>query len=215
MIKPKLWKGNDLEGEWQVTLKVDGVRALFTPFSGYHSRAGKELHNIPFCGLDDFEVFMGDWESTITAVRTKDSQEIPKNCLYSLDPIDKRLVLRWEWSPTAEKIRELLIWAIRNGYEGLVLRQGDKWLKVKPTETYDVEITGVQPGKGRNEGRVGALITPMGKVGTGFTDALREQLVDVELGTIIEVECMSLTKGGKFRHPRLKRIRWDKNEVSI
>ena len=61
---------------------------------------------------------------------------------------------------------------------------------------------------------MGALITEMGKVGTGFTDINREWWADpcrdLPVPYIIEVECMGLTKNGKFRHPRFKRIRWDK-----
>nr|WP_283842052.1 hypothetical protein [Bradyrhizobium sp. KB893862 SZCCT0404] len=108
---------------------------------------------------------------------------------------------------------------IAKGYEGLVLRQGDVWLKVKPTETYDVLVTGIIEGTGKHKGRMGALMTPMGKVGTGFSDAERVTFWNYckepddgrgIMGETIEVECMKLTDDGKFRHPRFVRVRPDK-----
>jgi ATP-dependent DNA ligase len=99
---------------------------------------------------------------------------------------------------------------VSQGYEGLVLRQGDRWLKVKPKETYDVLVTGIVEGTGKYAGKLGALITDMGKVGTGFTDKDREDLFTLPINTIIEVECMELTPKGKFRHPRFIRVRYDK-----
>jgi DNA ligase-1 len=81
---------------------------------------------------------------------------------------------------------------------------------------------------------MGALLTPRGKVGTGFTDKQREEwyewfmtqpcgiydeagekptrfelLADGAAPTI-EVDCWELTKDGKFRHPRYIRLREDK-----
>jgi ATP-dependent DNA ligase len=125
--------------------------------------------------------------------------------------LDSRLEAGTMIDPDAETIRFRMERAMREGYEGLMLRQGDKLLKVKPKETHDVPITGIQPGTGKHEGRMGALLTPMGKVGTGFTDEMRENFNDQRwIGIIIEVECMGLTPGGKFRHPRFVRVREDK-----
>ncbi|MEE8597957.1 MAG: hypothetical protein V3S69_00265 [Dehalococcoidales bacterium] len=86
---------------------------------------------------------------------------------------------------------------------------------IKPSETHDVLVTDVIEGTGKYVGMMGALMTPMGKVGTGFTDADRKwfwdtRIVNKDLPLLIEVECMSVTKNGKFRHARFKRIRWDK-----
>lgn len=77
-------------------------------------------------------------------------------------------------------------------------------------KTYNVEVTGLVAGKGRYLGKVGALITPMGRVSVGLTSEQRAEFVFIPLGTIIEVECMELTKTGKFRRPRFVRLRPDK-----
>lgn len=219
MIKPKLWNGKDLKGEWEVTLKIDGVRMLRDEDGNPVSRAGKPLYNLE--GIDDnttdAEIFLKDWETSVSMVRTKDGALVQNGWAYSLDPIDPRLLLSSMVDPSAETIQAKLVSAVANGYEGLVLRQGDKWLKVKASETHDVEVLSMIEGTGKYERMMGALMTPMGKVGTGFSDIERATLWSMHevagasvIGQIIEVECMSITKDGKFRHPRFKRVRWDK-----
>jgi hypothetical protein len=213
MIKAKNWKGNDLKGEWEVTLKIDGVRMLRDEDGNPVSRAGKPLYNLE--GIDDkitdAEIFLEDWETSVSMVRTKEGTLIKNECAYSLEPMDRRLWLADETDPTSTCIMNFLAEVTELGYEGLMLRQGDTWLKVKPTETFDVPVLQVIEGTGKYVGMMGALMTPKGKVGTGFTDKDRYDMWHRPWGDeLIEVECMSLTKDGKFRHPRFKRIRWDK-----
>jgi hypothetical protein len=240
MIKAKAWNGKDLKGTWEVTLKIDGVRALFVltevgPM--WLSRAGKPLYNIEAIptpgGPTDCEVYLPTFKDTIRAVRTKspkdDTPQIRPEHLYGLDPLDSRLkgsackgLPNSVEAPTAARIRQMLKAANFAGYEGLVLRQGDKWLKVKPEETHDVLVTGAIEGTGKHAGRLGALMTAKGKVGTGFSDTERQDLWlwfqtghDGECerpleGVTIEVSCMHFTKDGKFRHPRFVRMRPDK-----
>lgn len=267
MIKARPWNGKDLKGTWEVTLKIDGVRALWSPHDEqWYSRAGKPLYNIPKPhreDLRDCEVYLGNFKDTIRATRTQTPEasgctkhpEYLSRCrsigckwvegtpviearhLYSLDPLDSSL--RWrtdfrDWAlprshpehlvtnPGAVLLRFMLGQANAAGYEGLVLRQGDKWLKVKPEETHDVLITGAVEGIGKHKGRLGALQTSKGAVGTGFTDLERESLwlwfltghsgdVPCNLeGQTIEVSCMHFTPDGKFRHPRFIRMRPDK-----
>lgn len=214
MKKPKLWKGNSLEGKWIVSRKLDGVRAFITK-EGCYSRNGKPLYNLDKFIRDepqDVEVYLGSWESSITAVRSsKTVQDISSENLYSLDPLDDRLVLNEIVDPEANEIFNILNEVLVNGDEGIVLRQGDTWLKVKPTETYDVKVIDLLPGKGKHDGKLGAFITSMGNVGTGLTDQQRiEYNTDSMIGETVEVECMSLTPDGKFRHPRFVRVRYDK-----
>lgn len=45
--KPLSWNGKALAGHWLVTLKIDGVRAIWHDELGWQSRANKPLHNIP------------------------------------------------------------------------------------------------------------------------------------------------------------------------
>lgn len=219
MIKPKLWNGKDLKGEWEVTLKLDGVRMLRDEDGNPVSRSGKPLHNLQNvpAEITDAEIFCQDWETSVSLVRTHDAASVPLGCVYSLEPLDTRLCLTLLQNPRASEINRQLAVMVETGYEGLVLRQGDKWLKVKPSETHDVVVTDVLEGTGKYEGMMGKLVTPLGKVGTGFSDIERSVLWDMKeimpdsiIGKTIEVECMSLTKNGKFRHARFKRVRWDK-----
>lgn len=287
MIKAKPWNGKDLKGTWEVTIKIDGVRALWNG-KQWMSRAGKPLYNIPLplnsgpALPADCEVYLGNFKDTIRAVRTP-KPKVASGCklkkckatvgtdlegpcgvtrcgweeatpvikpehLYSLDPFDPRLKLEalgaglpFEdvfTNPKAEIIRAWLRKANRRGYEGLVLRQGDTWLKVKPMETHDVLVTGAIEGVGKHKGRLGALMTAKGKVGTGFSDFDRDNIwawykqvgplkgldyagsvtgnagqevySEPLIGQTIEVSCMHFTPDGKFRHPRFVRMRPDK-----
>lgn len=206
-MKFRLYKGETLYNV-TVTLKIDGIRAHNTP-DGPVSRSNKPLYNLKMPkSIQVAEIFAGTWEETVTAVRTIEGTPVPKEYIYSLSPkMDERLIVG-EYDRLTFKDVETIFRKYKKDYEGLVLYSDGKMYKVKDKETYDVEVTDIQPGKGKHEGRMGALITTMGKVGTGFTDAVREE--DWQPGMIIEVECMELTPAGKFRHPRFVRRRYDK-----
>lgn len=230
--KATSWNGKDLKGTWEFTLKIDGVRAFFTRERGWFSRNGKPLYNIPtvYRGdgpMEGCEVYCSkpgrsskeNYKATIKCVRAKTkARPIRTAELYSLGPLDHRLVLQAITSPNAGFIRATLASVVAQGYEGLVLREvGGKgrWLKVKPTETYDVRVTDIIEGTGKHKGRMGALMTEMGKVGTGFSDEERKEWWGFRRShaskwPLIEVSCMQLTPAGKFRHPRFERIRYDK-----
>ena len=82
-------------------------------------------------------------------------------------------------------------------WEGIVAKLGDStyqpgrrshsWLKIKNFLDLEVVVVGWSPGTGRREGTVGALLLAVpdgagglryaGKVGTGFTDAILDQLM--------------------------------------
>jgi ATP-dependent DNA ligase len=220
--KPRAWNGTKLTGDWLVTLKVDGVRAIWRDDQGWFSRANKPLYNIPpwqHGSARDCEVFVGTFRDTIRATRTKflkrNTPPIQLKHLYGLEPLDARL--RWGTltNPSAADILAQLQRANELDYEGLVLRQGDCWIKVKPEETHDVTITGFGEGTGKHLGRLGYVTTAKGAVGSGFTDAEREFLwaeakAQRLVGQVIEVSCMQFTPDGQFRHPFFVRMRPDK-----
>lgn len=209
MIKAKLWDGKDLEGEWTVSLKIDGIRALRDADGNVVSRNGKPLYNLDHLDFVDAEVYCGSWEDTVSACRTKNGTKVSQECVYSLHPLDTRLYIATLTNPTAAIIKEMLESVVAEGQEGLVLRKDDKWLKVKTKETYDVPVTGYVLGKGKYTTKLGKVFTPMGAVGTGFTDKQRED-PSFFVGKTIEVDCMELTPNGKFRHARFIRVREDK-----
>lgn len=219
MIKSKLWKGEDLKGQWEVTLKIDGVRMLRDDAGNPVSRSGKPLYNLDHLPkeITDAEIYAGDWERSISLVRTSvNGRPVRMEHVYPLDPIDDRLAMGTYEDPTSEFLSELLSAVVGQGYEGLVIRKGKQWLKVKPKESADVRITGIQPGTGKHEGKLGAFLTEHGKVGTGFTDEQREELNSEEyIGAIAEVEYMHVTPNNKMRHPRFIRIREDKSTETL
>jgi DNA ligase OB-like domain len=220
--KPRSWNGNKLSGHWFVTLKIDGVRAIWHDEQGWLSRADKPLYNIPAWregNARDCEIFVGSFRDTIRATRTKllkgDTPSVLPQHMYGLEPLDARL--RWGTftDPTAADILGQLQRANALGYEGLVLRQGKRWIKIKPEETHDVTITGYVEGRGKHLGRLGYVETDKGDVGSGFTDTERETLwaeakAERLVGQVIEVKCMEFTATGKFRHPFFVRMRPDR-----
>lgn len=229
------WNGKDLKGTYHVTIKVDGVRALWVDHGDvmghrWESRAGKPLYNIPspiICTTAPFwhpgvncELFLGSLKDTVRACRTQhlkpDTPRITHEHLYSLDPIDPRLDLGLVENPTAAWLTSKLATVNGQGYEGLVLRRKSdgQWIKVKPHDNYDVRVLSVHEGEGKFVGTLGYIKTHMGKVGSfSITDAERMTLWNQRHrlpGCTIEVKCMQLTPDGKFRHAIFIRERFDK-----
>lgn len=222
IIRPQAWNGKGLTGIWLLTLKIDGVRAIWHDEVGWLSRAYKPLYNIPPWQQGrarDCEVFVGNHRDTIRATRTKspkgDTPSISAEHLYGLYPLDPRLLWGNMTNPSAADILAQLARVNELGYEGLVLRRDDRWIKVKSEETHDVAITGFAEGKGKHLGRLGYVTTGKGAVGAGFTDAERENLwaeakAERLVGQVIEVGCMQVTPKSQFRHPFFVRMRPDK-----
>lgn len=213
MIKCKAWQGQDLTGAWDVYRKLDGVRALRVA-GKVVSRKGKPLHNLAHLRFTDAEVWLGDWDKTVSAVRTSSRATTVRQAdVYQLDPPDKRLFVDSVEHPTARTIRTLLRRHKAPGEDGLILRQGATWLKVKHVATYDVPVLRAvlgRPGT-KYQNYLGALVTPKGNVGAGLSDeARRVHPLRWWVGKTIEVRCRALTKAGKFIEPRFVRVREDK-----
>lgn len=210
-MKPKLWDGSDLSGNWYITRKLDGIRCLVDANGCATSYRNKPLYGIPLMPEGDYEVYCdGGFDETVKILRThRPHRTVRPDEMYELHS-DKRLLLDYVVNPTAEYLKTLLEERVALGEEGLVLRQDNKWIKVKKFETFDVKVLSYEEGAGKYIGKLGAVVTEMGKVGTGFTDKQREEFWQNGMTDIIEVECMELTPAGKFRHPRFKRERIDK-----
>ena len=124
-------------------------------------------------------------------------------------------------------IEKLLEEQTSKGEEGIMINIADapyvfnrtcNLLKVKKFKDADLPIIGFEEGKGRNANKLGALIVDYKgnkvKVGTGFTDELREMFwKDKErwLGKTITVKYFEETPGGKsLRFPVYVDYREDK-----
>ena len=169
--------------------------------------------------------YRGSFKDTVSRLKTIEGDDIRREEFYPHTPaihrsgwgmVDQRLFVDHILKPLVdkpfpkEKILAMLAYAIHEGYEGLVLQDNmGNIIKVKPKPTFDVVVVAITEGKGRNAGRLGALITEKGNVGIGFSDQEREEFMK-NPPNMIEVACMELTEAGKFRHPRFIRVRDDK-----
>jgi DNA ligase-1 len=102
--------------------------------------------------------------------------------------------------------------------EGVMLRKKDSsyefkrsnvLLKVKSTHDAEAKVVGHEEGKGKNTGKLGALVCllPSGKkfkVGTGLSDA--ERANPPAVGDTITFGYFEMTKAGVPRFPTFKRV---------
>lgn len=211
-MKFKVWNKEDLIGQWEIYLKIDGVRC-HNINGEYISRNGKQLYNIPKLNFEVAEIFCGSFKSTIENTRTfKKEMFIKDEEVFELLPnIDERLKIDSVSNPTKELIQSIFDKYHNLGHEGLILFNGTKRLKVKNEETFDIKILDIFEGKGKNINKLGGFVTKMGNVGTGLNDQDRIKFYSKDMvGQIIEVKCMEITPDGKFRHPVFLRLREDK-----
>ncbi|MDM0086366.1 MULTISPECIES: DNA ligase [unclassified Variovorax] len=110
---------------------------------------------------------------------------------------------------------------VKMGGEGLVLHRGaslyraernQDLLKLKPYEDADARVVAHLPGKGRHEGRMGALMVEMPdgrrfKLGGGFSDAQRDDPPAV--GRWVSYRFNGTTAKGLPRFARFLRVRGD------
>ena len=122
---------------------------------------------------------------------------------------------------THEDLQALLERTVRGGGEGLMLHRGaslyraernQDLLKVKPFDDADAKVVAHRPGKGRNAGRLGALLveTTDGrrfKLGSGLTDAQRK--APPPIGSWVSYRYNGKTDNGLPRFARFLRERAD------
>lgn len=127
----------------------------------------------------------------------------------------------------ADHANDMLLQIEEYGGEGLMLRhptalynpngkRTSNILKVKTMHDAEAIVIGHELGKGKHQGRMGALLcvnsseeanvkTKTFKIGSGFTDIEREN--PPPIGTIITYRYFELTKGGLPRFPVYHRVR--------
>ena len=117
------------------------------------------------------------------------------------------------------QLQALLERTLRQGGEGLMLHKGSAYYQAKRSKDLmklkkyqDAEAVVLQhlPGKGRNSGRLGAILvkTPEGltfKIGSGFSDSEREN--PPAIGATITYQYIGKTKNGIPRFASFVRIR--------
>lgn len=111
---------------------------------------------------------------------------------------------------------------LKSGGEGLMLKhpfsiyetkRTSNLLKVKKFQDMEAVCIGVQPGLGKHEGRIGALVLQINgktfKAGSGLSDQEREAPEHYYIGKQITVKYFELSKDGIPRFPIFKGIRTD------
>jgi DNA ligase-1 len=121
--------------------------------------------------------------------------------------------------PDAPALQRRLQGVVAAGGEGLMLHRADAWwrpgrsdalLKLKPLQDAEAVVVAHLPGRGRHEGRLGALHVraPDGRefrLGTGFTDA--ERHLPPPVGSRVTYTYRGLTGHGLPRFASFLRVR--------
>ena len=120
------------------------------------------------------------------------------------------------------ELKKRLKLMVKNGGEGLMLHKADAeyitgrnaaLIKLKPLFDAEATVIAYTEGKGKYTGKLGALVveTPDGirfKLGTGFTDAQREN--PPKIGSLVTYTYKDKTKNGKPKFARFLRVRDEK-----
>jgi len=129
-------------------------------------------------------------------------------------------------------ISEMLSYADEHDLEGIIAKRPDAeyqfgkrskaWIKQKNTEvTVDLVLSSFVEGEGSNAGTLGAVELEtadgqyVGKMGTGFTDAERDEIWQNRAhyrGGTVEVTFEGLGTNSELRFPRMERLRLDDGE---
>ena len=153
----------------------------------------------------------GDFDARLTALR----KVLPVAAAPWVVPVTQ------ERATTHAELMARLDQTVRLGGEGLVLHRGSSLyrgertadlLKVKPFDDAEARVIAHLPGRGRNEGRLGALLvrTPEGvsfKIGSGFTDAQRAD--PPPIGSLVTYRFNGTSAAGVPRFARFLRVRSD------
>jgi ATP-dependent DNA ligase len=185
-------KWNGAGGQWAFQEKTDGCWCLRK--IGCSLLAGERMRDGRFYGFD------------IPVVSGQD---------ISREPLRFRLKVLADFIRTHPEVLpvatgnggEFLEAVLARGGEGVVAKhlesrygELDAWVKCKRFETHDCVVTELHPQK--QSIRLG---------GRGWCSSI--QFPRLKVGDVVEVGCHSITAKGRFREPRLLRIRTDKAVV--
>lgn len=183
----------------------------------------KTNQDLSECKFKIFDMMpRADWNSRKTAIYT-----IRKAALHkALDGMDfERIEVVLEFVVNDQKELDVVYESfLEAGLEGAVMKQdapyefkrAKAWMKYKPTDTWDGEITGAYLGSGKNAHRLGGFNVEIDgvvtNVGGGYSDKQRDEFWtnrESYIGKFVEVEGQNLTKDGKVRFPEFVGFRPD------
>ena len=169
-----------------------------------------------------------EWKSKKTVMTCAERHEILLDHLAfkgaNLDLLHP--VERWTVENCYGSIKECHDEFVKEGFEGAMVkfldapyRFGRGWeiMKFKAFHDVDLPIEGYEEGTGRHTGKLGAIVVDHKgvrvKVGSGFSDDLREQIwanPDFFMGRIVEIRYQEITPDGSLRFPTFVCFRNDK-----
>lgn len=226
-IKAEYYNNTDLEGEWIVSYKIDGVRCIKGADGKIYTRNNKNINLPKKLHLKDCEFFYKDWETSMKIIHRETDIEPTQDMIYELDKLDNRLYIGTFFDLTKDEIDTMLTLALMRGYEGIVLRNNDNWIKVVPNKYADVKILDIKEGKGIYQNMAGLIVTTRGNVSNFESLETLGNLTDTEfrkdllkrkndfIGQIIQVGYREILNNGKLKFARLVRFRTDKDYESI
>lgn len=133
-----------------------------------------------------------------------------------------------------KEIDELFKRVLEEGHEGLIIKNRESFwvpkrsfdlVKIKAELTADLLVTGIQPGTGKYESMLGALVAESSdgwvkvNIGTGFSDNLRKEIDESYIGKVVEVKYNERIKKktsevDSLFLPRFVKFREDKREAN-
>ena len=162
-------------------------------------------------------------ESLRSVVETMPNVELLPHLMVDLDTYEgKNQLERYAKDQVNAGFEGILIKDLDSPYE---CKRSTAWMKYKPVHDYDLVVIGVEPGTGKNKGRMGALVcegVDDGKhivvnVGSGFTDVERQEYWDnrndvIGRSAVVMADAITLNQSGSYslRFPRFKSFRYDK-----
>jgi DNA ligase-1 len=180
--------------------------------------------------LEDFEKGTYNKDQTTRSSMVKFWVEQNQDLLPNVTYVANELV-DLDTEEGQARYKEINAKAIAGGYEGIMLKDPNAgyeckrsvaWLKLKPFIEVSLEVTNVEEGTGRNQGRLGALVCEgvdddrriKVNVGSGFSDSDRDNYwksVGNLVGQIVEVRADAITQNQdgtySLRFPRFKSFR--------
>ena len=179
---------------------------------GLHSNLTKEEANSIYLVLWD-EIFKIDYINKYSNIeyqyRYNSVKETINYCNYIWSMFSNRgskcnlLIAPFSKVTSIDEIKHLFNSAISKDKEGIIVKSPSApWepkrvktmLKLKQELTVDLRVVGYEPGTGKYEGMLGALICKTDdsqirvNVGTGFTDEQRELNNIPDIGSIVEIK---------------------------
>lgn len=188
------------------------------------------LHLFDTVPLEHFQKGKWDKPQSFRSAITRHWVEQHKAVLEHVQALDCEIV-DLDTAEGEKRFTELNKAAVDGGYEGVMIKDVDApyeckrthaWLKAKPFIEVTLEVTAVEEGTGRNEGRLGAFVCEgiddgrsiHVNVGSGFSDADRDSFWndrDSVIGSLVEVRADAVTQNqdGSYslRFPRFKTFR--------